>query len=89
MSLYNPNGIGGSNSAVAGGVYRGDSGGYEESHLTFTKGTFWLGSFHPSIILSDSKITIGCKTASVEAFDELCRQWIEFRKPDARRRILQ
>ena len=50
--------------------------------------TFHFGVYKPHIIFSDSKITIGCKTATAEAFDELCKQWMEFRQGN-RRRIVQ
>lgn len=71
---YNPN----------AGAYTGS----EASHLEFIDGLFKLGGYRPHIIFSDSKITIGCKTASAEAFDKLCKEWMEFRENN-RRKIIQ
>lgn len=77
--------------------------GFKAEHVVFTQGgqgiegsrlelhgdgSFYLGQYQPSIIMSDSKIVIGCKSASAEAFDKLCKMWMEFREGN-RRRIIQ
>jgi hypothetical protein len=61
----------------------------EDSFLElYADGTFRLGEFHPTIIFSDSKIVIGCKSASATAFDKLCKMWLEYRE-GGKRKIIQ
>ena len=53
-----------------------------------SKGDFHLGLYQPSIVFSDSKCVIGCKTASADAMDKLCKLWVEFREGN-RRKVIQ